>query len=162
MPRFLLSSLAMRDAPGRYRLHSRAYSLLMRLFAVMLAINIYRVVESDVGARAQRGVAGALLEATLHIVLLVLLVLMLWSRPKVVIATSQGLELGSGKKLRLIPWQQVADVREMPWMRFSTPWHPKLFQVDLAGGEAFDFVGARNSRQIVIGFLKRQESSTTP
>jgi hypothetical protein len=162
MPRFLLSSLAMRDAPGRWRLHSRAYALLMRLFAVMLATNIYRVVESEVAARAQRGVAAALLEATLHIVLLVLLVVMLWFRPKTVIATSHGLELGSAKKLRLIPWQQVVDVREMPWIRFSPPWYPKLFQVDLADGEAFDFVGVRNSRQIVITFLKRQESSMTP
>jgi hypothetical protein len=87
---------------------------------------------------------------------------MLWFRAKRVIATDRGLELGSGKRLRVIPWHRVLDVRELPWIRGSSLLSPRMFQVDLTGGEAFDFAGVRNSRAIVIDFVKRSDAAETP
>ena len=78
----------------------------------------------------------------------------LWLRPKPVVATTAGLEVGPGKP-RLVPWSRVMDVREIPWMSFSPPWYPKMWQVDLAGGESFDFCGSNGGEW--IEFLKRSD-----
>ena len=79
---------------------------------------------------------------------------MMWFRRKVV-ATAAGLEVGSGKRRRIIPWPEVVDVREQPWIRFSQPWSPKMWQVDLLRGKAFDFVGVQSSQKIVAAFIQR-------
>ncbi len=149
--------LALPDEHGRQRLHSSGFTLYVRIVAVMLGIGMSRVFISDVGAAAQRGLFRAALEASIHILLLSALVLLLWFRSKPVIATPNGLELGSGPARRFIPWAQVVDVRELPWIRFSPSWYPRMFQVDLASGEIFDFVGVRKARQVVIDFVKQSE-----
>ena len=92
-------------------------------------------------------------EGVLHVLLLGLLVWLLWFRRQV-IATRAGLEVAKGKQRRLIPWSQVVDIRELPWLRQNPPWQPRMWQVDLLGGESVDFIGVRNAREIVASFIQ--------
>jgi hypothetical protein len=127
----------------------------MRVFALLMVYGIFQAF-LDV-ADPIRQAPGALLWGAAKILLLSAVGLTLWFRVRDITATSKGLEVGSGRSVRQIPWGRVVDVREMPWMRFSPPWYPKMFQVDLRGGEAFDFVGVRDSREIVRQFVARAE-----
>ncbi|MET0793768.1 MAG: hypothetical protein ABW061_19775, partial [Polyangiaceae bacterium] len=79
-----------------------------------------------------------------------------------VIATRVGLEIVAGKQRRLVPWQRVWNIRELPWTRCNPAWYPKIWQLDLAGGESFGFVGVRRSREIVRAFwMARREAAET-
>ena len=120
MPRLTLSSLGLSDTPGRRRLHSRGFALFTRVISVLLLLSLFRLVRFD-----SLGAAGA------HITLVVVLTWLAWFRAKTVFATNDGLTVGSGKRMRLIPWSRVLDVRELPWIRVSPPWYPKMWQVDL-------------------------------
>jgi hypothetical protein len=151
MPRFLLSSLTFADPPGHYRLHSRSFVVFTRLCSLLLLLSLFPLLRSD-----------SMLEASIHIALVLGLVWLLWSRPKSVFATNGGLALRSGKRVRLIPWSRVLDVRELPWIRLSPPWYPKMWQVDLDHGERFDFCGVRKTREIVSEFVKRSEARQKP
>jgi hypothetical protein len=122
------------------RLHSVVFQLYRRLFALLLAWDAARVLwNRELG-----------LEVVLRAGAFLALSYWLWFRARTVFATKPGLELRLGVTVRKIAWQDVADVREMPWMTLHPPWYPKLYQVDLVGGEAFDFVGRRDARAIVI------------
>jgi hypothetical protein len=144
MPRFVLSSLTLADPPGHRRLHSRGFALFTRLAALLLVLSLLAQVHSE-----------PLVEASFHVALVVTLAWLLWSRSKSVVATNGGLAVGSGKRIRLIPWSRVLDTRELPWIRASPPWYPKMWQVDLDNDEHFDFCGVRNAREIMAGFVKR-------
>lgn len=130
----------------RRRLHSVGFFWLRRVFAVLLVTDAGRVVR-DQWFESQA--AEAPLVAVFHAGAFLLVAYLLWSRGKSVFATEVGLELGSGKELRLIPWGRVTDLREMPWMSLHPPWYPKRYQLDLADGESLDFVGRRDARAIV-------------
>ena len=147
MPRLVLSSLSFADPAGHCRLHSRGFALFKRLCSLLLLLSFFPLVQS-----------ATLFEASTLVTLVLALVWLLWSRSKTVIATKDGLAVGSGKRLRLIPWSRVLDVRELPWIRFSPPWYPKMWQVDLDNDERFDFCGVRRAREIVIEFVKRSET----
>ena len=99
-----------------------------------------------------------LIEASVHVAFVLAVACLLWFRPKAVVATEGGLAVGSGKRARLIPWKRVLDVQELPWIRLSPPWYPKMWQVELDDGERFDFCGVRKAHQIVIEFVKRSEA----
>src|SRR6187549_334080 len=146
MPRFALSSLTFADPPGHCRLHSRGFALFTRLGSLLLLLSVVPLVHSE-----------TLIEASIHVTLALALAWLLWFRSKTVVATKDGLALGSGKRLRLIPWSRVLDVRELPWIRVSPPWYPKMWQVDLDHDERFDFCGVRKAREIVIEFVRRSE-----
>ena len=75
------------------------------------------------------------------------------------LATQAGLEIGAGKKRRLIPWSQVLDIREMPTVRFSWFSNPSMWQVDLDRDEQFDFCGTPKARQIVRKYIARADGS---
>ena len=148
-------------SPGKYawprtsdrvRLHSLGMSFFARVIAALLAGSIVQVIIAQAEAMVQVGVARAIGEGALHVVLLALIVPLLWFRRKVY-ATSAGLEIATFKKRRVIPWAQVIDIRELPWIRQSPPWYPKMWQVDLTDGEAFDFAGVRQAREIVASFI---------
>ncbi len=147
MPHFTLSSLSLHDPAGHCRLHSRTVTLLTRVFAVLLLLNLWPIV----GAESLR-------EASVHGAVSLAFAWFLWFRPKPVVATPRGLAVGAGKRQRLIPWSRVLDVRELPWIRFSPPWYGKMWQVDLSDDERFDFCGVRNAREIVIEFVRRSEA----
>jgi hypothetical protein len=146
-PRFVLSSLSFAEPPGHCRLHSRGFALFARSGSLLLLLSIFPLVHSE-----------AILEASIHIALALALAWLLWSRPKMVVATNDGLSVGSGKRVQLIPWSRVHDVHELPWIRVSPPWYPKMWQFDLEGDERFDFCGVRKTREIVIDFVKRSEA----
>ena len=101
----------------------------------------------------------SIIEARIHALLALAVAWLLWSRRKVVIATPLGLAMGSGKRIRVIPWALRRDIRELPWIRVSPPWYPKVWQVDLDDDERFDFCGVRKARDVVIEFVKRAEAS---
>ena len=147
MPRFALSALAFTDPPGHCRLHSRGFALFTRLAALLLLVRVLAFARTE-----------SIAEASLHVTLVVALSWLLWGRSKSVVATEQGLAVGSGRRMRLIPWSRVQDIRELPWIRVSPPWYPKMWQVDLDEGERFDFCGVRKAREIVIDFVKRSEA----
>ena len=147
MPRLMLSSLNLADPPGHYRLHSRVFTVFARSGSVLLLLSLFPLLRTQ-----------SLIAASIHGTLVLALVWLLWSRPKSVFATNDGLAIGSGKSLRLIPWSRVLDVRELPWIRLSPPWYPKMWQVDLDDDQRFDFCGVRKTREIVIEFVKRREA----
>ena len=146
-PRFLLSTLTFTDGPDRCRLHSRGFALFIRMGALLLVLSLFPSLRSE-----------SLVEASIHVALVLALAWLLWCRPKRVFATTSGLTVGAGKSFRHIPWSRVLDVRELPWLRVSPPWYPKLWQVDLEQGERFDFCGVRNAREVVVEFMKRSET----
>ncbi|MET0795677.1 MAG: hypothetical protein ABW061_29435 [Polyangiaceae bacterium] len=153
---FVLSQLA-GDARGRYRLHSRLFTLHARVFAALSAMGAFFLLLYAVTVAAERGLSELAGSALLALLTLALAALV-WSRPKSVFATEAGLEVGSGKKLRLIPWSRVLNVRELPWIRGSLSWHPRMWQVDLDRDERFDFYGSRKAREIVTEYVKQADS----
>jgi hypothetical protein len=147
MPRFALSSLTFADPPGHCRLHSRGYALFTRLGALLLVASLFPSLRSE-----------SILEAIIHATLALALAWLLCFRSKSVVATNEGLAVGSGKRLQLIPWSHVLDIRELPWIRFNPPWYPKMWQIDLDDDRHFDFCGVRKAREIVVEFVKRSEA----
>jgi hypothetical protein len=148
MPRFVLSSLAFADPPGHCRLHSRGFSLFTRLASLLLLGSLFPLLHSE-----------SVAEGSIHLALVLALAWLLWFRSKTVVATKDGLVVRSGRHSRSIPWSRVLDIRELPWIRVSPPWYPKMWQVDLVDDERFDFCGVRRAREIVIEFVKRSEAS---
>src|SRR5882724_11012601 len=127
----------------RQRLHSVVFHGYRRLFAVLLVADAGRVVRNLLaGTQPSLGPFDTLLHATAFS----LLAYFLWFRCRTVFASEVGLELGYGTDVRLVPWKLVVSLREMPWMSLQPPWHPKLYQLDLVGGETIDFVGRRDVR----------------
>ena len=143
----------------RERLHSLGFKIHARIFAVLLVGMLPQLAHRQTLVAAERGVARAIIEGALLLALLVSAIFVVWSACPAVIATRAGLEVGRGQKLRIVPWDSVHDVREMPWIRMSPPWYPKRFQVDLVGGKAFEFVGVPNAREIVLEFWRRSRSA---
>jgi hypothetical protein len=142
------------DAQKRYRLHSRGFALATRSFSLLVLLGIYPWLNSVVAVTELESALTTTLSSALLVLVTVALACWLWFRSKPVVATHAGLEVGSGKP-RLIPWSRVLDIREIPWIRFSPPWYPKMWQVDLSGGESFDFCGIRTAREVVIEFVSR-------
>src|SRR6187431_171584 len=147
MARFVLSSLASSDTPERCRLHSRGFGLFTRVGSLLLLLSLFPLMRSE-----------SIAEASIHVTLALALAWLLWFRSTRVYATTNGLAVGAGRSLRVIPWPRVLDIRELPWIRVSPPWYPKMWQVDLDGEQRFDFCGVRDAREIVIEFVKRSEA----
>ena len=153
--------LASSAAGRRCRLHSRSFAVYSRLFSVLLfsaacQLGWYEA-EPAVQARDWRSLA------TMLLVVLATVALggYLWRRPKPIFATDAGLEVGDGRKRRLIPWSRVIDIREMPSVRMHPFSHPRMWQVDLDHDERFDFCGTRHAREIVADFIERAERAGT-
>lgn len=157
--RFTLSSLTLAQPRGSERLHSRGFALSTKLTSLLVIVGLWRVLLSDLVPAVLSGLTRATVDSAIHALLLLGLAVLLWSRSKPVIATPGGLVVGSGKKQRHIAWTRVIDVREVPWLRFSPPWYPLMWQVDLDRDERFDFCGVRNARDIVIEYVKRAETA---
>lgn len=132
------NSLGFGDTQERRHLHSRGFWIFTRLSSLLFALSLFPLLRS-----------ASLLQGLAHTALVLAVVAFAWLRP-----TKEGLAVGSGKRTRLIPWSRVQDIRELPWIRFSPPWYPKMWQVDL-DRDRFDFCGVRNARQIVIEFVAR-------
>jgi hypothetical protein len=137
----------------RHALHSITYYWLVRLFAVVLLLDAARVVGNQL---FETQLAKAPLNAALHAGAFLLVACFVWFRSKKVFATDIGLELSSGRSVRLIPWERVIDLREMPWMTLHPPWYPKLYQLDLADGRSLDFIGRRDACTIVADLASRR------
>ena len=153
MARFTLSSLTFADASGRCRLHTYSYTLLCRAFSLLLLGAAGQVIAEATSAEHGLSFGKCLLIVTVQLALAAIV----WFRPKRVVATEAGLEVGSGKKLRVIPWARVLDVRELPWHRLSPQWFSAMWQVDLDHDERFDFCGTLEARKIVREYIARAE-----
>jgi hypothetical protein len=127
------------------------------MFALLLLVAACQLVWSEAEPAAQSG-AWELAKVLLVCCGILALSRYLWLRPRPVFATRRGLEVGSGKKRRLIPWARVLDVREMPSVRMHPFSHPRMWQVDLDSNQRFDFCGVREARQIVTEYVKRAET----
>lgn len=141
-----------RSAASRQRLHSVTFLCLRRVIALLFAADALRV-SFHLWSGSPLGVR--MLSEVLHLGAVLLLAYHLWFGGRVVFAAERGLELVSGGTIRVIPWQCVSDLREMPWMTLHPPWYPKLYQLDLSDGEAIAFVGRRDARAIVAAALQR-------
>ena len=153
MARFTLSSLTFADAPGSRRLHTYSYTLLCRAFSLLLLGAAGQVISE--ATTAEHGLSFG--KCCLIVTVQLALAAFVWFRPKRVVATEAGLEVGSGKKLRVIPWAHVLDVRELPWHRLSPQWFSAMWQVDLDHDERFDFCGTLEARKIVRKYIARAE-----
>jgi len=141
----------------RSRLHSRFFAFYCRVFSVLLFGGACQAVSYAVAPAARSGDWSALVQWLLVIVAMVMVARYLWRRPKPIFATDGGLEVGSRKERRLIPWSRVIEVREMPSVRMQTFSRPRMWQVDLDRGERFDFCGTPDARKIVAEYIKRAE-----
>jgi hypothetical protein len=159
MSRFVLSSLTFADPPGRQRLHSRLYAFFSRLFAVLLFAGAFQHLWYRLTSRAEVGSGSESPSILPQLTAMVAVAIYIWFRPKPVYATQAGLEIGAGKKRRLIPWSQVLDIREMPAVRLSWFSNPSMWQVDLDRDEQFDFCGTPKARQIVRKYIARADGS---
>lgn len=155
MARFVLSSLTYSGTPGRRRLHSRSHALFSRMFSTMLCGGACQLVADQIVPAAQAANWSALAELIALLIAILAVARSIWVRPKPVYATKSGLEIGAGKKCRLIPWSRVRDVREMPSVRFRPFANPSLWQVDLDRGQSLDFCGTSQAREIVAEYMAR-------
>jgi len=156
MARFTLSSFKFADASGRCRLHTYSYTLLCRAFSLLLVVGAGQLIAHAISAEQGQSFA----KYSLKLTALLALAAFVWFRPKRVVATEAGLEVGSGKQLRVIPWARVLDVRELPWHGFSPQWFSAMWQVDLDNDERFDFCGTLDAREVVREYIARAEGRT--
>ena len=140
------------SARERRRLHSRIVSSYTRLFSLMLlasAALLFRRWASDaqrVGVKELAVLAGVVAVAWF-----------VWLRPTRVFATAFGLEVIRGKRLKLIPWQRVVDVCELPWPRTRRVYYAHNWRVRLDDDECFDFYGTLDAREVVSDYIERAE-----
>jgi hypothetical protein len=157
MSRFVLSSLTLVDPPGRHRLDSRSSACFSRTFSVLLCVGAFQLLWYQTTPAAHVTSWSELAKSFPQAIAMLAVALYLWVRPKPIFATRDGLEVGAGKKRRLIPWSRVLDVREMPTVRFRAWSNPSAWQVDLDRDERFDFFGTPKARAIVKEYIARAE-----
>jgi hypothetical protein len=148
-----MNSIWIRATPStrasRRTLHSWPYWLLSRYFVLapggLMAKMGYREAHAYGIATLGKYVFPALL-----VVFIALVIRM--STPRVY-ASSAGLEVRHGLfKGRLIPWSRVRAVSELPWIRCSPAWQPKMWQIDFERAPTISFVGKRKVPKIVATF----------
>ncbi|HEY3666836.1 MAG TPA: hypothetical protein VGL19_12575 [Polyangiaceae bacterium] len=133
----------------RRALHSWPYFVLSRYFVLAPAALMSRM---GYHAALEQGVL-ALGPFVFPALLLVLIALVIRGSTPRVYATPAGLEISHGLfKSRLVPWPNVSAIRELPWLRQSTPWQPKMWQVDFERGSSISFIGSRRAAEIVARF----------
>ncbi len=130
----------------RQRLHSQRFRWFARVFAVLLLADACRVLRRLL---FEYGTARSDLEALLHATAFVLMAYLLAFRTRTVLVAERGIIFRSGRSVRLIPWNDVVELREVSWMMLHPPWYPKAYELQLRNGEAIDFIGRRNAREIV-------------
>jgi membrane protein YdbS with pleckstrin-like domain len=157
MARLETPLLASPSAARRRRLHSLSFAVHSRIFSVLLFIAACQLSWYEAEPAVQSGDWQSLAKLLFVVLAIVALAGYLWRRPKRIFATVDGLQVGDGKKRRLIPWSRVLDIREMPSVRMQPFLNPRMWQVDLDKDERFDFCGTRNARQIVAEFIERAE-----
>ena len=157
MARVAISPLGSSNFGRRCRLHSRFFAFSCRASSLLLFGAACQAVSYAVAPAAQSGDWRGLATWLLVVLAMVMVARYLWRRPKPIFATDAGLQVGSGKECRLIPWSRVLDVREMPSVRMQTFARPRMWQVDLDHDERFDFCGTPDARQIVAEYIERAE-----
>jgi len=141
---------------GRRTLHSWPYWVLSRYFVLapggLMAKMAYQTAR-------EHGIAalGPFVFPELLVVLIALVIRL--STPRVY-ATNAGMEVRHGFfKCRLIPWSRVGAVSELPWLRSSPPWQPKMWQVDFEHAPSITFIGKRKVPKIVTSFKNGARAS---
>lgn len=130
----------------RQRLHSEYFRWSIRLFAVLFVTGAVRLLYHQLfDAVTVRSNLEALLDAGV----LVLMAWCFWMAPRRVLVADRGIVFRSGRSLRLVPWGDVVELREVSTMLLHPPWHPKSYELVLKNGEAIEFVGRRQAREIV-------------
>ena len=148
-----MNSIWTSEAPSthdnRRTLHSWPYWVLSRYFVLAPAGLMAKMGYLEA---CQHGVTalGPYVFPALLVVFIALVIRM--STPRVY-ASRGGLEIRHGFfKRRLVPWQRVRAVSELPWIRSSPPWQPKMWQVDFDHAPTISFIGKRKMPQIVAKF----------
>jgi hypothetical protein len=131
---------------ARRRLHSESFRWSARVFAVLLVADAGRVLHRQL---FYAGTARSDLQAFLQATAFVLVAYLLWFRTRTVLVAERGIVFRSGGSVRLIPWNDVVELREVSWMMVHPPWYPKAYELRLRSGEAIDFIGRRDAREIV-------------
>ena len=135
----------------RRTLHSWPYFVLSRYFVLAPAALMSRMAYQTA---CKQGVL-ALGPFVFPALLLVVIALILRNSTPRVYATPAGLEISNRLfKSRLVPWPNVSAIRELPWLRQSTPWQPKMWQVDFERGSSISFIGSRQAAQVVERFKR--------
>ncbi|HEX3852988.1 MAG TPA: hypothetical protein VHW01_18625 [Polyangiaceae bacterium] len=133
----------------RRTLHSWPYWVLSRYFVLMPAGLMAKMGYQEARANGISALGPYVFPALL--VVFIALVIRL-STPRVY-ATNAGMEVRHGFfKCRLIPWSRVRAVSELPWIRYSTPWQPKMWQIDFEHAPTVSFIGKRKVPKIVATF----------
>lgn len=135
---------------GSYRLHSLLFLIHARVLAAQIAVSSGALSVFLASVVPQSG-PYRVLQAGLGALLFVGLFFVFWTWPHV-LASSAGLEISRGKSRRIVPWDQVSDLRAKPWFPARLWWYPKKWQVDFVTGESFSFVGVRQAQVIVQAF----------
>ena len=153
------TSEAPRAQVTRRTLHSWPYWVLGRYFVLapggLMANMAYREAREH-GVTA----LGPYVFPALLVVFVALVIRM--STPRVY-ATNAGMEVRHGFfKCRLIPWQRVGAVNELPWIRQSTPWQPKMWQIDFDRAPTISFIGKRKVPKIVATFQSEARALHPP
>jgi hypothetical protein len=134
---------------SRRTLHSWPYWVMSRYFVLapggLMAQMGYQEAHAYGSAALGKYVFPALLVVFIALVIRT-------STPRVY-ATSAGMEVRHGFfKCRLIPWSHVRAVSELPWIRSSPPWQPKMWQIDFEHAPTISFIGKRKVPKIVATF----------
>lgn len=147
---------AQRAMSARQTLHSWPYWALSRYFVLAPGALLARM--GYLTARAQGITAlGPYVFPALLIVFIALVFRI--STPRVY-ATHAGMEVRHGFfKCRLIPWSRVRAVAELPWLRASPPWQPKMWQVDFEHAPTISFIGKRKVPKLVARFQNAARAS---
>ena len=157
VPPALMSSKAHRSMTegcvscGGRRLHSLSLPFMARVVAGLLAVGTYPLVAATAELAPRLSVvpwvdAGGVLSTMLVSVI----GLLRWG-PQVR-ATRAGLEIAQGNQWRIVPWDEIFDIRERPWLFLASPSDLKLWRVDFMRGKSFTFIGVRQARTIVQAF----------
>jgi len=142
-------SEAPRAPVTRRTLHSWPYWVLSRYFVLAPAGLMASMGYQEAHAHGVSAL-GPFVFPALLVVFIALVIRM--STPRVY-ATNAGMEVRHGFfKCRLIPWNRVGAVNELPWIRTSTPWQPKMWQIDFEHAPTVSFIGKRKVPKIVATF----------
>jgi len=136
---------------GGRRLHSLSLPFMARVVAGLLAAETYPVVAATAELAPRPSVVRWVVAGGVLTAMLISIIGILRWRPQVR-ATRAGLEISRGNQRRIVPWDQIFDIRERPWLFLASPSYLKLWRVDFMKGKSFTFVGVRQARAIVQAF----------
>ena len=150
------TSTTHRTRPSRRTLHSWPYWVLSRYFVLAPGGLMAKMGFREAHAYGITALGKYLFPASL----VVFIALVIRTSTPRVYATSAGMEVRHGLfKCQLIPWSRVRAVTELPWLRSSPPWQPKMWQINFEHAPTISFIGKRKVPKIVATFQDEARAS---